>query len=327
MANNTRRMDDHRGHGAPRRQRRGHRRLLLAQAPGPAAACRNPPRAGVDPRFTPAGAGPPLLLLLHGVGAIWRAGHRSCRISSRTMTSSCPRLAGHGGGPPLDADRGAVGCLPWLMPSRTSSTSWACRKCISPRNSPGRMGGNRVGFAAIGHCRLCCSARPGPGDSQRSNRVTGGSDTVLGRRAWPLRLPRGRHRRQRLAATGRCWPARLPTTRRVPPEAFGGLYPSRRAGLRWSPPLLRELPASAGATPTCRSGPIPCGWSGLTATGCLPFAGFGVAIARTDTRGRVDPPSATSGTSRCPTTPRPGGRTYPAGDQRRRPCGGVDREG
>ena len=83
------------------------------------------PRAVVAPlELTPGhrgGAGTPLLLL-HGVGAIWRAWSPVLPYLESHHDVIVPTLAGHGGGPPLDPQVApSVQPLPTL--SRKSSTS------------------------------------------------------------------------------------------------------------------------------------------------------------------------------------------------------------
>ncbi len=93
-------MDDHRGHGAPRRQRRGsggYARPARAQQ----AACRRVPVLELTPSHR-AGTGTPLLLL-HGIGAIWRAWSPVLPYLEPHHEVIVPTLHGHAGGPPLDS--------------------------------------------------------------------------------------------------------------------------------------------------------------------------------------------------------------------------------
>ena len=77
-----------------------------------------------------AGTGTPLLLL-HGIGAIWRAWSPVLPYLEQHHDVIVPTLHGHAGGPPLDSDV-APSVQAWSTVSRRSSTGWACRQCISP---------------------------------------------------------------------------------------------------------------------------------------------------------------------------------------------------
>ena len=149
------------------------------------------------------GTGTPLLLL-HGIGAIWRAWSPVLPYLEPHHDVIVPTLAGHGGGPPLD---------PGVMPSVQALVDgiedeldrWACRKCISP-GTPSAGGSESSLPDADGRNPWCCSAHRGLAVTARHQR-TGNRRQVLPRRPCSLCVP-GRRDRRHSCCTGRCWPVR-----------------------------------------------------------------------------------------------------------------------
>ena len=195
------------------------RRSWLA-APWPRRLCSGGaapirPRAVVPPlELTPGhrgGAGTPLLLL-HGVGAIWRAWSPVLPYLESHHDVIVPTLAGHGGGPPLD---------PQVAPSVQALADALEEELDKLGLQKVHIAGNSLGgwlgmeLARRGRARSLVLFSPaGAWHSQRGIELRASAIRLSVGALGPLCAPRRHHRRQRasaLASVGRA--GRLPQSR------------------------------------------------------------------------------------------------------------------
>jgi pimeloyl-ACP methyl ester carboxylesterase len=219
-----------------------------------------------------AGTGTPLLLL-HGVGAIWRAWSPVVPYLEPHHDVIVPTLAGHGGGPPLD---------PQVAPSVQALADALEDELDKLGVQKVHLAGNSLGgwlgmeLARRGRARSLVLFSPaGAWRSQRSIKA----------RAAAIRLSVG--------ALGRCasradaiaanamlrWPllaGQVAHPSRVPPEELAAFI---RAGGA-APvvvPLLRQIPlGQVEPLPADRDYPVRLVWADRDRV--LPFAGFGAAM-------------------------------------------------
>ena len=219
-----------------------------------------------------AGTGTPLLLL-HGIGAIWRVWSPVLPYLEPHHDVIVPTLAGHGGGPPLD---------PQTAPSIQALTDGVedelDRLGLQQVHIAGNSLGGRIGIelARRGRARsLVLFSPPGAWRSQRSIelRATGVrlSLSALGRYA---------SRADAIAANGLLrWSllaGQVAHPNRVPPEALAAFI---RAG-SLAPvvaPVLREFPLrQVQPLPAVRDYPVRLVWADRDRV--LPFEGFGAPM-------------------------------------------------
>ena len=150
------------------------------------------------------GTGTPLLLL-HGIGAIWRAWSPVVPYLEPHHDVIVPTLRATAVG--RHWTRGWCRQFrPLLTASKTSSTSWACRRCTSPA-TPSAGGSESSSPAADGRNRWCSSARPGPGGRRAASKC-GRRCQVLPRRARSLFASGPKRSPSAACCAGRCWRAR-----------------------------------------------------------------------------------------------------------------------
>ena len=219
-----------------------------------------------------AGTGTPLLLL-HGVGAIWRAWSPVLPHLEPHHDVIVPTLAGHGGGPPLD---------PQVTPSVHALADALEDELDKLGLQKVHIAGNSIGgwlgieLARRGRARSLVLFSPaGAWRSQRS----------IEARAAAIRLSvagLGRYASRADAISGNAllrWPllaGQVAHPGRVPPEDLAAYI---RAGAL-APvvaPLLRQIPLrQVQPLPADRNYPVRLVWADRDRV--LPFAGFGAAM-------------------------------------------------
>ena len=219
-----------------------------------------------------AGTGTPLLLL-HGIGAIWRVWSPVLPYLEPHHDVIVPTLAGHGGGPPLD---------PQTAPSIQALTDGVedelDRLGLQQVHIAGNSLGGRIGIelARRGRARsLVLFSPPGAWRSQRSIELR-----ATGVRLSLGALGRYASRADAIAANGLLrWSllaGQVAHPSRVLPEELAA---SIRAGAV-APvvaPLLRELPLrQVQPLPVARDYPVRLVWGDRDRV--IPFAGFGSAM-------------------------------------------------
>jgi pimeloyl-ACP methyl ester carboxylesterase len=218
------------------------------------------------------GSGTPLLLL-HGIGAIWRVWSPVLPYLEPHHDVIAPTLAGHGGGPPLD---------PQTAPSLQALTDVIedelDRLGLPQVHIAGNSLGGRIGIelARRGRARsLLLFSPPGAWRSQRSIELrAAGVRLSLGA------LGRYASRADAIAANGLLrWSllaGQVAHPNRVPPEALAAFI---RAG-SLAPvvaPLLREFPIQqVQPLPAVRDYPVRLVWADRDRV--LPFDGFGAPM-------------------------------------------------
>jgi pimeloyl-ACP methyl ester carboxylesterase len=237
---------------------------------------RNRPRAVLPVlELTPshrAGTGTPLLLL-HGIGAIWRVWSPVLPYLEPHHDVIVPTLAGHGGGPPLD---------PQTAPSIQALTDGVedelDRLGLQQVHIAGNSLGGRIGIelARRGRARsLVLFSPPGAWRSQRSIELR-----ATGVRLSLGALGRYASRADAIAANGLLrWSllaGQVAHPNRVPPEQLAAFI---RAG-SLAPvvaPLLREFPVrQVQPLPAVRDYPVRLVWGDRDRV--LPFDGFGAPM-------------------------------------------------
>ena len=205
------------------------------------------------------GTGTPLLLL-HGVGAIWRAWSPVLPYLEPHHDVIVPTLAGHGGGPPLDPDI-AVSVHALADGIEDELDRLGLQKVHIAGNSLGGW----IGIELARRGRALSLVLLSPAGAWRSPRrieLTAQRRQVLARCARSLLVPRRRDRRTP-CCTGRFWPVKSPT----PVASNGNLVTSIRASGQ-SPvvdPLLRVLPLrQVEPLPIERDYPVRLVWATVT---------------------------------------------------------------
>jgi pimeloyl-ACP methyl ester carboxylesterase len=219
-----------------------------------------------------AGTGTPLLLL-HGIGAIWRVWSPVLPYLEPHHDVIVPTLAGHGGGPPLD---------PQTAPSIQALTDGVedelDRLGLQQVHIAGNSLGGRIGIelARRGRARsLVLFSPPGAWRSQRSIELR-----ATGVRLSLGALGRYASRADAIAANGLLrWSllaGQVAHPNRVPPEALAAFI---RAG-SLAPvvaPLLREFPVrQVQPLPAVRDYPVRLVWADRDRV--LPFDDFGAPM-------------------------------------------------
>jgi pimeloyl-ACP methyl ester carboxylesterase len=219
-----------------------------------------------------AGTGTPLLLL-HGIGAIWRVWSPVLPYLEPHHDVIVPTLAGHGGGPPLD---------PQTAPSIQALTDGVedelDRLGLQQVHIAGNSLGGRIGIelARRGRARsLVLFSPPGAWRSQRSIELR-----ATGVRLSLGALGRYASRADAIAANGLLrWSllaGQVAHPNRVPPEQLAAFI---RAG-SLAPvvaPLLREFPVrQVQPLPAVRDYPVRLVWGDRDRV--LPFDGFGAPM-------------------------------------------------
>jgi pimeloyl-ACP methyl ester carboxylesterase len=219
-----------------------------------------------------AGTGTPLLLL-HGIGAIWRVWSPVLPYLEPHHDVIVPTLAGHGGGPPLD---------PQTAPSIQALTDGVedelDRLGLQQVHIAGNSLGGRIGIelARRGRARsLVLFSPPGAWRSQRSIELR-----ATGVRLSLGALGRYASRADAIAANGLLrWSllaGQVAHPNRVPPEALAAFI---RAG-SLAPvvaPVLREFPLrQVQPLPAVRDYPVRLVWADRDRV--LPFEGFGAPM-------------------------------------------------
>jgi pimeloyl-ACP methyl ester carboxylesterase len=219
-----------------------------------------------------AGTGTPLLLL-HGIGAIWRVWSPVLPYLEPHHDVIVPTLAGHGGGPPLD---------PQTAPSIQALTDGVedelDRLGLQQVHIAGNSLGGRIGIelARRGRARsLVLFSPPGAWRSQRSIELR-----ATGVRLSLGALGRYASRADAIAANGLLrWSllaGQVAHPNRVPPEELAAFI---RAG-SLAPvvaPLLREFPVrQVQPLPAVRDYPVRLVWGDRDRV--LPFDGFGAPM-------------------------------------------------
>jgi pimeloyl-ACP methyl ester carboxylesterase len=219
-----------------------------------------------------AGTGTPLLLL-HGIGAIWRVWSPVLPYLEPHHDVIVPTLAGHGGGPPLD---------PQTAPSIQALTDGVedelDRLGLQQVHIAGNSLGGRIGIelARRGRARsLVLFSPPGAWRSQRSIELR-----ATGVRLSLGALGRYASRADAIAANGLLrWSllaGQVAHPNRVPPEALAAFI---RAG-SLAPvvaPVLREFPLrQVQPLPAVRDYPVRLVWADRDRV--LPFDGFGAPM-------------------------------------------------
>jgi pimeloyl-ACP methyl ester carboxylesterase len=234
------------------------------------------PRASLDRlELTPshrAGAGTPLLLL-HGVGSIWRAWSPVLPYLEPHHDVIVPTLAGHGGGPPLDPQ-----VVPSVHALADALEHELDRLGLHKVHIAGNSLGGWVGIELARRGRALSLVLFSPAGAWRSQRS-------IEARAAAIRfsiggLGRAASRADAIAANAWLrWPllaGQVAHPSRVPPE---DLAASIRAGAH-APvvvPLLRELPLrQVQPLPAVRDYPVRLVWGDRDRV--IPFAGFGSAM-------------------------------------------------
>jgi pimeloyl-ACP methyl ester carboxylesterase len=218
------------------------------------------------------GSGTPLLLL-HGIGAIWRVWSPVLPHLEPHHDVIAPTLPGHGGGPPLD---------PQTSPSIEALTDATEDELdqlgLQQVHIAGNSLGGRIGIelARRGRARsLVLFSPPGAWRSQRSIELR-----AMGVRLSLSTLGRYASRADAIAANGllrrSLLAGQVAHPDRVPPEALaasiraGGLAPVVA-------PLLREFPLQqVQPLPAVRDYPVRLVWAGQDRV--LPFDGFGAPM-------------------------------------------------
>jgi pimeloyl-ACP methyl ester carboxylesterase len=219
-----------------------------------------------------AGTGTPLLLL-HGVGAIWRAWSPVVPYLESHHDVIVPTLAGHGGGPPLD---------PQVAPSVQAIADALEDELDKLGLQKVHIAGNSLGgwlgieLARRGRARSLVLFSPaGAWRSQRS----------IEARAAAIRLSVGglgryASRADAIAANAFLrWPllaGQVAHPSRVPPEELAALIRAGGAAPVVAP-LLRQIPlGQVEPLPRARDYPVRVVWGDRDRV--LPFTGFGAAM-------------------------------------------------
>jgi pimeloyl-ACP methyl ester carboxylesterase len=234
------------------------------------------PRAAIPPlELTPshrAGTGTPLLLL-HGVGAIWRAWSPVLPYLEPHHDVIVPTLAGHGGGPPLDAD-----VAPSVQALADALEGELDKLGLQKVHIAGNSLGGWVGMelARRGRARSLVLFSPaGAWRSQRSIELRANairlSVGALGRYA---------SRADAIAANAVLrWPllaGQVAHPNRVPPEELAAFIRAGGAAPVVAP-LLRQLPLrQVDPLPAVRDYPVRLVWGSRDRV--IPFDGFGSAM-------------------------------------------------
>jgi pimeloyl-ACP methyl ester carboxylesterase len=236
----------------------------------------NKPRTVIHPlELTPshrAGSGTPLLLL-HGVGAIWRAWSPVVPYLEQHHDVIVPTLAGHGGGPPLDPQ-----VAPSVQALADALEGELDRLGLQKVHIAGNSLGGWLGMelARRGRARSLVLFSPaGAWRSQRSIEL----------RANAIRLSVGAFgryasRADAIAANALLrWPllaAQVAHPNRVPPQELAA-YIRAGADAPVVVPLLRQIPLrQVQPLPVDRDYPVRLVWADRDRV--LPFAGFGSAM-------------------------------------------------
>jgi pimeloyl-ACP methyl ester carboxylesterase len=265
----------------PRRRTTTAVTVLLAGSAVAAAAILARRRA-VKPRaviraleLTPshrAGTGTPLLLL-HGVGAIWRAWSPVVPYLESHHDVIVPTLAGHGGGPPLDPQ-----VAPSVQTIADALEDELDRLGLQKVHIAGNSLGGWIGIELARRGRALSLVLFSPAGAWRSQRS-------IELRATAIRLSvgaLGRYASRADAIAGNAllrWPllaGQVAHPGRVPPEELaayiraGGAAPA-------VVPLLRQIPLSqVQPLPADRDYPVRLVWADRDRV--LPFDGFGAAM-------------------------------------------------
>src|ERR1700694_5367330 len=218
------------------------------------------------------GTGTPLLLL-HGVGAIWRAWSPVLPYLEPHHDVIVPTLPGHGGGPPLDPDVApSVHALADGIEDELDRLG--LQKVHIAGNSLG--GGLGLGLARRGRAlSLVLFSPAGAWRSQRSIRLR-----AAGIRLSVGALNRYASRADAIAANALLrWPllaGQVAHPGRVPPEELAA-YIRAGGAAPVVVPLLRDLPLrQVEPLPAVRDYPVRVVWAGRDRG--LPVAGFGAAM-------------------------------------------------
>jgi pimeloyl-ACP methyl ester carboxylesterase len=219
-----------------------------------------------------AGTGTPLLLL-HGIGAIWRVWSPVLPYLEPHHDVIVPTLAGHGGGPPLDPQT-----APSIQALTDAVEDELDRLGLQQVHIAGNSLGGRIGIelARRGRARsLVLFSPPGAWRSQRSIELR-----ATGVRLSLGALGRYASRADAIAANGLLrWSllaGQVAHPNRVPPEALAAFI---RAG-SLAPvvaPLLREFPVrQVQPLPAVRDYPVRLVWADRDRV--LPFDDFGAPM-------------------------------------------------
>ena len=234
------------------------------------------PRAAIEPLELTAshraGTGTPLLLL-HGVGAIWRAWSPVLPYLEPHHDVIVPTLAGHGGGPALDEQ-----VAPSIQALTNNVEDQLDRLGLQKVHIAGNSLGGWLGIELARRGRALSLVLFSPAGAWRSRRS-------IELRATGVRLSLGAlghyaSRADAIAANALLrWSllaAQVAHPNRVPPEALAAYI--RASGL--APvvaPLLRELPLrQVQPLPVARDYPVRLVWGDRDRV--LPFEGFGAAM-------------------------------------------------
>jgi len=219
-----------------------------------------------------AGAGTPLLLL-HGVGSIWRAWSPVLPYLELHHDVIVPTLAGHGGGPPLDAD-----VAPSVQALADALEDELDKLGLQKVHIAGNSLGGWVGMELARRGRASSLVLLSPAGAWRSQRS-------IELRANAIRLSVGAlgryaSRADAIAANALLrWPllaGQVAHPSRVPPEDLAAFI---RAGgaAPVAVPLLRQLPLrQVDPLPAVRDYPIRLVWGNRDRV--IPFDGFGSAM-------------------------------------------------
>ena len=219
-----------------------------------------------------AGTGTPLLLL-HGIGAIWRVWSPVLPYLEPHHDVIVPTLPGHGGGPPLDPQT-----APSIQALTDAVEDELDRLGLQQVHIAGNSLGGRIGIelARRGRARsLVLFSPPGAWRSQRSIELR-----ATGVRLSLGALGRYASRADAIAANGLLrWSllaGQVAHPNRVPPEALAAFI---RAG-SLAPvvaPVLREFPLrQVQPLPAVRDYPVRLVWGDRDRV--LPFEGFGAPM-------------------------------------------------
>jgi pimeloyl-ACP methyl ester carboxylesterase len=219
-----------------------------------------------------AGAGTPLLLL-HGVGAIWRAWSPVLPYLEPHHDVIVPTLAGHGGGPPLDPQ-----VVPSVHALADALEDELDRLGLEKVHIAGNSLGGWVGIELARRGRALSLVLFSPAGAWRSQRSIDARAAAI--RLSVAGLGHYASRADAIAANSVLrWSllaGQVAYPRRVPPEALAA---SIRAGAL-APvvaPLLRELPLrQVQPLPLNRDYPVRLVWGDRDRV--IPFAGFGSAM-------------------------------------------------
>jgi pimeloyl-ACP methyl ester carboxylesterase len=237
---------------------------------------RQRPRAVIAPlELTPlhrAGTGSPLLLL-HGVGAIWRAWSPVLPFVEPLHDVIVPTLAGHGGGPTLDSQ-----VAPSIQALSDNIEDELDRLGLQKVHIAGNSLGGWVGIELARRGRALSLVLFSPAGAWRSQRA-------INLRATGIRLSLGAlgryaSRADAIAASSLLrWSllaAQVAHPNRVPPEALAA-YIRAGGAAPVVAPLLRELPLrQVQPLPVDRDYPVRLVWGDRDRV--LPFDGFGAAM-------------------------------------------------